>query len=43
LSTALGGGLTYSFPQGFSLYLDFAYIFQDLNNNFRLSATFDLK
>ncbi len=43
LSTALGGGLRYAFPQGFLLNLDVAYIFQDLNNNFRLSVSFDLK
>ncbi len=42
LSTALGGGLHYKFPQGFTLYLDGAYIFQDLNNNFRLSISFNL-
>ena len=43
LKTALGGGLHYDFPQGFTLFLDAAYIFQDLNNNFRLSLTFGLK
>ncbi|NOY78664.1 MAG: hypothetical protein GXO76_12435 [Calditrichaeota bacterium] len=43
LSTAVGGGLRYRFPQGFILYLDGAYIFQDLNNNFRLSVSFDLE
>lgn len=43
LSTAIGGGLHYRFPQGFTLFLDAAYIFQDLNNNFRLSISFDLK
>ncbi len=43
LQTAIGGGLHYTFPQGFTLFLDAAYIFQDLNNNFRLSVTFDLK
>lgn len=43
LSTAIGGGLRYKFPQGFTLYLDGAYIFQDLNNNFRLSISFDLQ
>ncbi len=43
LSTAVGGGLRYAFPQGFLLNLDVAYIFQDLNNNFRLSVSFDLK
>jgi hypothetical protein len=43
LQTAIGGGLHYTFPQGFGLFLDAAYIFQDLNNNFRLSVTFDLR
>ncbi|GBD92436.1 hypothetical protein BMS3Abin05_00007 [bacterium BMS3Abin05] len=42
-STAFGGGLHHAFPRGFRLTLDFAYILQDLNNNFRLSVTFDLK
>ncbi len=43
LKTALGGGLHYGFSNGVTLFLDAAYVFQDLNNNFRLSATFDWK